>query len=199
MAPGLLRLRKPAIDPAMSDEALVALARHDRQAFGVLYDRYIDLIYRYCLARLRDREEAEDVTSLIFSRALAGLDNQRGASFRSWLFSIAHNAVVDVYRNSAAVSSPLAQIAHLPAPGPSMEEQAASGERRDAVREALIHLSAEQRQVVELRMAGMTGPEIARALGRSHGSVRTTQRRALAQIRTLLGISPEQREGRDAS
>ncbi len=79
MAPGLLRFRKPAIDPAMSDEALVALARHDRQAFGVLYDRYIDLVYRYCLSRLRDREDAEDVTSLIFARALAGLDNQPGA------------------------------------------------------------------------------------------------------------------------
>ena len=198
MAPGLLRFRKPAIDPAMSDEALVVLAQHDRQAFGILYDRYIDLVYRYCLARLRDREEAEDVTSLIFARALAGIDNQRGASFRSWLFSIAHNAVADFYR-SAGKNSPLAHIAHLPAPGPSVEEQATSGERRDAVRQALALLSAEQRQVVELRMAGMTGPEIAQALGRSHDSVRTTQRRALAQIRTLLGITSELREGRDAS
>ena len=113
-------------------------------------------------------------------------------------FSIAHNAVADFYR-SAGMNSPLAHIAHLPAPGPSLEEQATSGERREAVRQALTQLSAEQRQVVELRMAGMTGPEIAQALGRSHDSVRTTQRRALAQIRTLLGITPEQREGRDAS
>lgn len=198
MAPGLVRLRKPAIDPAMSDEALVALARHDRQAFGVLYDRYVELIYRYCLARLRDREEAEDATSLIFARAFAGIATQRGPSFRSWLFSIAHNAVADAHRG-ASVSAPLAQIAHLPAPGPTVEDLAAAGERRDAVRRALGRLTPEQRQIVELRMAGMTGPEIARALGRSHDSVRTTQRRALAQIRSLLGITPDMREGRDAS
>ncbi|MCA9879002.1 MAG: hypothetical protein KC442_14520 [Thermomicrobiales bacterium] len=132
MAPGLVRFRKPAIDPALSDEALVALARHDRQAFGVLYDRYIELIYRYCLARLRDREEAEDVTSLIFARALAGVAMQRGPSFRSWLFSIAHNAVADAHRGAAANAS-LTQIAHLPAPGPTVEDQAAAGERRECL------------------------------------------------------------------
>ena len=52
-------------------------------------------------------------------------------------------------------------------------------------------LPEEQRRVVELRLAGLTGPEVAAALGRSHDSVRTTQRRALARLRTLLGITPD--------
>jgi DNA-directed RNA polymerase specialized sigma24 family protein len=57
------------------------------------------------------------------------------------------------------------------------------------VHHALAQLPEEQRRVVELRLAGMNGPEIALALGRSHDSVRTTQRRALARLRTLLGVT----------
>jgi DNA-directed RNA polymerase specialized sigma24 family protein len=52
---------------------------------------------------------------------------------------------------------------------------------------------------VELRLAGLTGPEVAAALGRSHESVRTTQRRALAQLRSLLGMGPGREDQRDVS
>ena len=61
----------------------MARALHDRQAFGLLYDRYVDPVYRYCYGRLGSREEAEDATSLIFARALAALPTHRGGSFRS--------------------------------------------------------------------------------------------------------------------
>ncbi|MDF3038732.1 MAG: transcriptional regulator, LuxR family [Thermomicrobiales bacterium] len=68
---------------------------------------------------------------------------------------------------------------------------AEAAERRRSVSEALALLPEEQRRIVELRLAGLTGPEVAAALGRSHDSVRTTQRRALARLRTLLGITPD--------
>jgi hypothetical protein len=88
----LVRFRRTAATDETSDEALVVRALGDRQAFALLYDRYVGPNYRYCYGRLGDREEAEDATSVFFARALAALSTQRGASFRSWLFTIAHPA-----------------------------------------------------------------------------------------------------------
>ena len=89
-----------------SDDALVAAALRDQQAFGHVYDRYLSPVYRYCYGRLGSREEAEDATSLVFARALAGLSSYRGGAFRSWLFAIAHNVVLNM-RRDATVTYPL--------------------------------------------------------------------------------------------
>jgi RNA polymerase sigma-70 factor (ECF subfamily) len=194
----VLRFRQETASEETSDEALVALARRDRQAFGLLYDRYVARVYRYCLGRLGDREAAEDATSLIFTRALAALPTQKGQSFRSWLFTIAHNVVVNVYRD-APRTQPLAVIDEMVDPGPTLDDLAVASERRHAVSEALALLPEEQRRVVELRLAGLTGPDVAAALGRCHDSVRTTQWRAVARLRGLLGVSSEMTEGRNAS
>ena len=196
--PTVLRFRQSASAEGMSDAALVAQAQHDRHAFGLLYDRYVELIFRYCLVRLRDHEDAEDATSLVFARALAALPTHRGSSFRSWLFSIAHNVVVDAQRGSSP-DLPLGMLEMLPATGPSLEEQAVTEEQHRVVVQLLASLPDDQRHVVELRLAGLTGPEVAVALGRSHDSVRTTQRRALSRLRTVLGITPEREERYGAS
>jgi RNA polymerase sigma-70 factor (ECF subfamily) len=190
VAPTLLRPRQAAAPEETSDEAIVARALHDRQAFGLVYDRYVDPVYRYCYGRLGSREEAEDATSLIFARALAALPTHRGGSFRSWLFAIAHNVVLNA-RRDAPRHHQLAIVVELADPGPRPDEMAEAAERRRSVSEALALLPEEQRRIVELRLAGLTGPEVAAALGRSHDSVRTTQRRALARLRTLLGITPD--------
>jgi RNA polymerase sigma-70 factor, ECF subfamily len=190
--------QQPGMSDEESDEMLVALALRDRRAFGILYDRYVERIYRYCRGRLRDREDAEDATSLVFARALAALPTHQGPSFRSWLFVIAHNVVLNARRNGST-DQPLAvalDVVDLDAP---LEDRVLLAERRRSLSQALGLLPEEQRRVVELRLAGLTGPEVAATLGRSHDSVRATQRRALAQLRTLLGITPESAEGRHAS
>jgi RNA polymerase sigma-70 factor (ECF subfamily) len=204
VVPNVVRLRRATTaeetsDPSgTSDAALVQFALRDRQAFGLLYDRYVSPVYRYCYGRLNDREQAEDATSLVFARALAALPSQRGPSVRSWLFAIAHNVVINM-RRDASPDRPLDDAFDLPDPGPSPDELAAEAERRSSGSWALTQLPEEQRRVVELRLAGMTGPEVAEAIGRSHDSVRTTQRRALVRLRVLLGIAPATEEGRDAS
>jgi RNA polymerase sigma-70 factor, ECF subfamily len=180
----------------LSDEVLVALAVRDRAAFGALYDRYVDSIYRYCSGRLGDRDQAEDATSQIFTRALAALPTQRGPSVRSWLFTIAHNVVLNT-RRDLPLDRPLESAWVVIDPSPPLDDLAAERERRHALRQALTHLPDEQRRIVELRLAGLTGPEIAITLGRSHDAVRTSQRRALAQLRVLLGLAPTTKEGRD--
>lgn len=193
--PHLLQVYPAAVAEESSDDALVAASLSERQAFGLLYDRYVDAVYRYCHSRLGDREEAEDATSLIFARALAALPTHRGGSFRSWLFAIAHNVVLNVRRD--ACRARFVTIAdEVVDPAPRLEDLAEDAERRRSVRRALARLPEQQRRVVELRLAGLTGPEVARVLGRSHESVRTTQRRALVRLRTLLGVAATDREER---
>jgi RNA polymerase sigma-70 factor, ECF subfamily len=196
--PQVVRFRRAAAAEETSDEALVALALSDRQAFGLLYDRYVGSVYRYCYGRLGDREDAEDATSLVFARALAALPTHHGSSFRSWLFTIAHNVVLNA-RRDAVGDRPLMTALEIVDPEPLPEDRAVAEERRHTLSQALLLLPEEQRRVVELRLAGFTGPEVAATLGRSHDSVRATQRRALARLRELLNITRHAAEGRNAS
>src|SRR5215204_273077 len=102
-------LSLPTPAPITEDDAtLVAQAKRDRQAFALLYRRYVETVYRYCYRRLGSQEEAEDATSQIFTRALAALPRLGDQPFRAWLFTIAHNVVADVYRDRSRIpwSSP---------------------------------------------------------------------------------------------
>jgi RNA polymerase sigma-70 factor (ECF subfamily) len=174
---------------AAEEAALVAAAKADPRAFAPLYRRHVGPVYRFCLRRLGDREAAEDAAAEVFARALAGLGGFRGGSFRGWLFAIAHRAVVD-HARAARPRAPLAAAADVADPAPGPEEAAVAAEAAGAVRAVLAQLPRGQRRVVELRLAGLSGVEIAAALGRSHGSVRAQQHRALVRLRRLLGVAP---------
>lgn len=163
---------------------LVDLALHDRRAFAPLYARYLDPVHRYCHGRLGTREAAEDATSLVFAKALAALPLYRGGSFRAWLFAIAHRVVIDEYR-ATRLTAPLADIEGWADPAPTPKEVALAGEERRSVRRMLATLPPEQRQLIELRLVGLNGREIAQILGRSHAWVRTNQARSLARLRSL--------------
>lgn len=191
--PGDAPATRPAGGPTGSpDSVLVAAAQADRQAFAPLYDRYLDPVYRYCLRRLGSREAAEDATGQVFAKALAALPGYRDRSFRGWLFTIAHNVVGDAFRRPPP-AAPLDAAADLPDPAPTPEEAALLADEGRAVRALLAHLPADQRRMVELRLAGLTGVEIARALGRSEGAVKMLQFRAVARLRALLDVAPEGR------
>ena len=194
MASAFLRVEAPdgetigaGVGAEDADAVLVARARADSRAFAALYRRYVDPIYRYCYRRLGSREVAEDATSLVFAKALAALPTCRDESFRAWLFAIAHNVVANDLR-AARQDRPLETVAPVPDGGAGPEEAAIAGEARATVLGLLPLLPADQRRVLELRLAGLSGPEIAEVLGRSHGSVRVAQYRAIARLRVLLGV-----------
>lgn len=177
-------------DETADDRELAARARHDRAAFAPLYLRYVDPVYRYCYARLGEKTSAEDLTAEVFARALAGIGGYRGdRPFRSWLFAVAHNTVANAHRARARRPEdplPEAEVGVDPAPLP--DEVAESTETRLEVLALLARLPADQRRILELRLAGLTGAEIAEALGRSPGAVKIAQVRAYARLRDLLGI-----------
>jgi RNA polymerase sigma-70 factor, ECF subfamily len=192
--PGFLQRDAPRVeawsaDAGDDDATLVARAQVDRQVFGLLYRRYVAAVYRYCYHRLGSTQAAEDATSEVFLKALGALPRHRpGQSFRSWLFVIAHNVVTDSYR-ARRPSAPLEEGGEVVDPTPTPEEFALAAEGDRAARALLARLSPDQARVLELRLAGLTGPEIARVLGRSLASVKIAQVRGYARLRQLLGAT----------
>lgn len=182
------------------DEAgFVASAQGDSTAFGALYDRHVDPVYRFCLRRLGNIEAAEDATAQVFTKALAALPEFRGGSFQGWLFAIAAHVVVDASRSERMHAS-LADAGDIIDPTPGPEDSAIRADAASTVRGLLAQLPPDQRQVLELRLAGLSGVEIAQTLGRSHGTIRNLQHRTLVHLRDLLGItgSPDGEGSSDA-
>ncbi len=166
----------------LEDELLAERAQRDPAEFAPLYRRYVRPIYAFCFQRLGTRELAEDATSQTFVKAMAALPGYRSNSFRAWLYAIARNVVTDVHRTHSMVSLDDAP----PAVGGDLETEVLQRASDLDVGQLLDQLTSEQRDVVELRLAGLKGPEIAEALGRSHGAVRALQFRAYQHLRTLL-------------
>ena len=174
-----------------SDAALAAAARLDRLAFAPLYERYRDDVLRYCFYCLGDWDEAADAAQQVFANAMAGLPRfeERGDSFRPWLFRIAHNEVCTRQRRrSRRPRNQLQDAAELVDPAPSPEDLAIAADDHQRLRQLLGRLPPDRRRVCELRFAGLTDKEIAPILGKSEGAVRTAQSRAIAQLRDLLGV-----------
>jgi RNA polymerase sigma-70 factor (ECF subfamily) len=189
----LLR-RRQLIEPQRSDDPdalLVAWAKENSQAFVALYDRYFPAVFGYCLSELGEPEAAEDAASQTFVKALAALPGYRETGhFRPWLFVIAHNAVQDAFRARRPQES-LTEAANLLDPDTSPEEQALATIDREWLDAVIGRLSRDDRRVLELRRAGLSGREIARILGISHEAAKKRQLRAMDQIRTAIAAERE--------
>ena len=180
-------------DDAAMEFALIDAARHDPRAFAPLYDRYYPAVHGYCLRRLGHPENAADATSQIFINALQSLpkfrpDRKRvGSSFRSWLFSIAHNVIVDAWRKQRVIT-PVPDDAVLIDGDPLPDELAIAADASRELRAALGHLPEVQRSIIELRLSGLKRAEIAAVLRMSDAAVRSAQARAFLVLRRQLTI-----------
>jgi RNA polymerase sigma-70 factor (ECF subfamily) len=194
-----LRSKSPAIappspDPDGSDAELVAQARQgDSRAFALLYRRYLGQVYDYCRHRLGTREAAEDATQTVFVKALGSIRTCRdGDLFAGWLFAIARNVVTDAYRAGRVGSVDIDDRPDIADPARSPEEAAIGAEWT----RLLLRLGAEcvgnnDRDLLDLRLQGLTDREIAVALGRTHGAIRIAQHRMLKRLRDCMGLNRE--------
>ncbi len=179
---------KSAIDNnAERDETLAA--RGDMDDFIQLYQHHLKPVHNYLYARLGNRQDAEDVTAIVFERAWTSLKNYKpNGSFRGWLFTIVHRALADYYRQHKSARNQLVQVEALaetlfdPSAGP--EEMALLSERLRQVREAITSLNQEQREVVYLRfVADLHYKEVAQVTGKRESAVKMIAYRALEEIR----------------
>ncbi len=165
----------------------------DREAIGELYRQHVDVIYRYIWARVRDESTAEDLTALVFLRALEALPNYEptGKPFLAWLYSIAYARIVDHWRKQERrVEVPLEET--LPAREPQPEELLEAEADWVAAIDLLAQLTDDQQDVIILRFIGeMSLAEVAETVGKTVGATKAIQYRALASLARLL----EAREG----
>lgn len=163
-------------------------ARTDAEAFGVLYEHYVPLIYRFVFNRVRDRVIAEDLTSEVFFKALRAIDRYRPTSkpFGAWLYQIATNTVIDHVRTRRSTLD-LDEVVEQPARELPVDEQVA---RRDDVRrvwDAVAGLAEAQRLAISLKLGqDMHTSDIAACMGRSEGAVKLLIHRGLTAIRRQL-------------
>src|SRR3954471_17817433 len=150
-------VRDSILDVNAVDAALLADALRDRATFELLYHRYVDSVYGYCRRRL-DESDAEDATSHIFMQALGHLESCRGPSFRAWLFTIAHNVVIDRQRKHKPTVD-LDGAGQIASAERSPEDHALDADRRRRLEAAIRTLPPDQRAAVDLRLAGLTGIE----------------------------------------
>jgi RNA polymerase sigma-70 factor (ECF subfamily) len=175
-------------DGATVDELAIAASAGDTEALGRLYDALVDPIYRYIAVRLRRREDAEDVTQLVFERIVAALPRYRhnGRPFAAWAFRIARNAVID-HQRRLRPAEPLGLIAEPIDRHGLLEEHALHEEEIRELRSAIRRLTPDQQEALALRYAaGLSAEEAARVMGRQAGTIRGLTFRAIESLRRHL-------------
>lgn len=169
------------------DQLAVAASAGDIAAVARLYDELVDPIHRYVALRVRRREDAEDITQLVFERLVVALPRYRhyGRPFRAWVFRIARNAVIDHHRRYHQME-PLGGIAE-PADAILVEALSLRGEELRELGSAIGQLTPDQQEAIALRYgAGLSADEAARVMGRQAGTIRGLTFRAIATLRRIM-------------
>jgi len=181
------RKPKPRDLTQLSDAELVVLAKNDQEAFGVLYERYVEKIYKYIYYRTGNHHDAEDLASAVFHRAMAHIENytERGVPFQAWLYRIAHNLVANWHRDRGRRKIiPLEEFVnsglHFDAPDAATEDK----EERQQLLEAIARLPDERQQLLYLKfVSGLSNADVGEILDRTEGAIKSLYHRTLIALR----------------
>ena len=177
----------PPLDHASDADLLARVGERDREAFEMLYGRYVRPVFSLALRRLGDRGHAEDAVQEAFAaiwRSASTYRPERGAA-GGWLYTVARNAIVDrLRRNGPAVEAELPELVSAER-GP--DQQAEDSHVAWRVHRALEELQPREREVIELAYwSGMSQSEVAEYLGVPLGTVKTRTRSGLARLASVL-------------
>ena len=174
-----------------AERALIEAAQRDRGRFSELYEANFERVYAYVVRRVRDRDEAQDLTADVFHLALKSLPRfeWRGVPFAAWLFRIASNEIADRSK-SVAKRRAHENLFHESDAGVEDASIVDDAERRGRLFKLVERLPRDQSRVIIMRFTeDKSIREIATALGRSEGSVKQLQFRAIQNLRVRLGNS----------
>jgi RNA polymerase sigma-70 factor, ECF subfamily len=180
----------PALAPGGSWDLVHAAQAGDKSAFARLYDKYVDVVFRYVLFRVGDRELAEDVTSETFLRALRRIESvsYQGRDVGAWFVTIARNLVLDHVKSSRfrlEVATAEVDDSRPAESGP--EQQVLSKVTRTALLQCVGQLGDDQRECIVLRfLQGLSVAETAKVMDRNEGAVKALQHRAVRRLAQLL-------------
>lgn len=169
-----------ALAPQAEEQiAQIRAAKKDHSAFYPLYLAYVNRIYCYILARVGSYQDAEDLSSEVFCRAIKQLHRFNECnSFAAWLFTIARNLTVDHYRTNKSVWLDLSAF------DPPAEENAIDSETLLVLKDHLKKLDTKERDLLALRYAGrLTFVEIGQLLGKNPDTTRKAHNKILVRLR----------------
>lgn len=172
-------------------EELILLNRAkalEPEALTEIHDRYFSAVYRFIRLRISNEQTAEDLTSDVFMRFLKAIRDRRAPanSLRGWLFSVANNVLKEQYRRQKrdALTDLDEQLAEA---NNSVEQQIEQAMTQERVNEAMQTLTEDQQNVLALRFGfAMPIREVAQTMGKSEGSVKMLQARALTALSKRL-------------
>lgn len=170
----------------VNEQRLLQRARRgDAEAFAALYRANVQAIFRYIFYRVNHAPVAEDLTGDVFVRALKGISTyqEQGKPFVAWLYRIAHDRVVDYYRQQdRQPATPFSDEDPLPVTS-NMDEGLLRRQATRALREAIAELTADQQQVIILRfIEGQRIEKVAQIMGKNANAIKQLQHRALAAL-----------------
>jgi RNA polymerase sigma-70 factor, ECF subfamily len=187
----------------ITDEiALAQAGEGNREAFGVLYERYVGRIYNYIYYRTGNQSDAEDLTARVFFRAMHHITNyqNRGLPFSAWLYRIAHNLVANWHRdNSRRPEVPLDDsviVRHHWQEHP--EHALLKSQDRDRLLGLIRCLPPDRQQLLILKFVDhLSNAEIGQIMGKTEGAVKSLYHRTLLSLRYQLQeiISKDTQEG----
>jgi RNA polymerase sigma-70 factor (ECF subfamily) len=192
-------LSVPGTNPSQSDEtpdepAVVALvdravAVHDASAFGELYDRFVERVYRYLYFRTGSQPEAEDLAEQVFLKAWEAIGRYRwqGRPSLAWLYRLAHNVHIDYVRSTRPATSINNDARPIDLVSPRATVEMARALDADVLAGALARLTVDQQQVIVLKfIEGLDNEQIAQTMDKREGAIRALQMRALMSLRRVL-------------
>ncbi len=172
------------------EELVVLVQKGDKEAFSKIYDFFADSIYRYVFFRV-NKEDADDLIEQVFLRVWENIGkykNTKESRFSSWVFRIAHNLVIDYYRNNK-----IKDVSELDLNIPTMDREhnplAKTEDKLNILilRKALNKLKKQYREFLILKFINeLSNKEIAELLDKSEGGVRILQLRALKALKAEL-------------
>ncbi|MCC6617016.1 MAG: sigma-70 family RNA polymerase sigma factor [Anaerolineae bacterium] len=178
----------------LTDVELVELAKaDDNDAFGELYERYLEKIYNYVFYRTGNHHDAEDLTARVFFRAMAHIQTytERGVPFQAWLYRIAHNLVANWHRDSGRRKIiPLDEYVAGSLRSDAPDRHAEDKQEREALLAAIRRLPEDRQQLIVLKFVdGLSNAEIGEIMERTEGAIKSLYHRTLLSLRDdLQGI-----------
>ncbi len=170
----------------LDDARLIERAKNGEvEAFGCLYERYIESIYRYIRTRVAEDRIAEDLTETVFLRSYESLDRykERGLRFSAFLYQVARNLLVDHYRQEEE-ELPIESADQISESPPRIDDLIVHQEQVDSLRVGLEALPEEYREIIRLRvLLELSTKECAQWIGRSEGAVRVLLHRAMKALK----------------
>ncbi len=172
------------------EQKLISLAKKDKKFFAPLYEHYVRHIMKYFQIRLNDKQISEELTSKVFEKALAGIDNfqWQGVSFSAWLYQIARNTLVDYYRQSEKnkKTGVLDETIKLQSPTETPEEEIQTMFEQEYLYKIIKELPQKEQEIIYMKFFdGYTNRVIANLTGLSETNVGTIIYRAIKRLREL--------------